>query len=290
MGPIREFAQLTCENAVPGSPLELLSRRSSHSSSETGLSEQQDIPKNVSKDLLDEAITLLFAGQDTSAATLSWTLHLLSLHPDKQERLGKEVCTVLGNSETKPVLKSMTSQMPYLDAVIKESMRLYPVAPFIVRKLTTDITIPMDEEMTMNKNNSNKTISIPASTFACIWIYSLHRNPKLWEQPDEFIPERWIDPQLRSRDLGQKEYGAYMPFAIGQRNCLGQPLAQVILRILLARIMNKYSVVDPKMEALQKLSKADGNEFDPRCLRKDMQAGFTVLPSNGLKLQLIERI
>ena len=283
MVPIRKFARLVCENAVPGSPLALLSERDSHSSGNPAGSK-------VSKDLLDEAITLLFAGQDTSAATLSWTLHLLSLHPDKQERVAKEVRSVLANAETKPILKSHISKMPYLDAVIKESMRLYPVAPFIVRKLTSDITIPIDEG-DLATPNSNKTCSMPASTFACIWIYALHHNPKLWQRPNEFLPERWIDPELRDQDVGQKEYGAYMPFAIGPRNCLGQPLAQAVLRILLARIINRYLVVDPKYQALQKLSKVvDDVKFDPKYLRKDMQAGFTVLPSNGLKVQLVERL
>jgi len=275
MVPIREFAKLVCNNAMPGSPLALLSQRESHSGV-TSTGQSQD--NNVSKNLLDEAITLLFAGQDTSAATLSWTLHLLSLHPDKQERVAKEVRSVLGgiNAESstsktsKPpvVLKSMISQMPYLDAVIKESMRLYPVAPFIVRKLTSDIAIPIEEEQqeeedlaSSNKesdvNTKKKTCSMPASTFACIWIYALHRNPKLWNRPNDFLPERWIDPELRARDIGQGEYGAYMPFAIGPRNCLGQPLAVVILRILLSRIVNKYVILDPKFEALQKLRKKD---------------------------------
>ena len=304
MVPIRKFARLVCENAVPGSPLELLSQRESHSS-------DNSIGDDVSKDLLDEAITLLFAGQDTSAATLSWTLHLLSLHPDKQDRVAKEVRSVLGSSGTKSVTKSMTSQMPYLDAVIKESMRLYPVAPFIVRKLTSDITIPIEEELASDETESatedssdpsnqaelshikesDKTCTMPASTFACIWIYALHRNPKLWNRPNDFLPERWIDPELREQDASQKEVGAYMPFAIGPRNCLGQPVAHVVLRILLSRIVNKYVILDPKFEAMRKLSQEENVafSFDPNCLRKDMQAGFTVLPSNGLKLQLVER-
>ena len=285
MGPIREFARLTCENASPQSPLAQLSQRPSHSTKRG-----DDDDSTISKDLLDEAITLLFAGQDTSAATLSWTLHLLSLNPKKRLRLEEEVRSVLqrGNSTDNvgnTVTKTMISQMPYLDAVIKESMRLYPVAPFIVRKLTTDVTIPGET----GKEKDTAT-SLPASTFACIWIYSLHRNPKLWDRPDEFLPERWIDSELRSKDVGQQEYGAYMPFAIGPRNCLGQPLAQVILRILLARIVRKYTVLDPRSEALKTLKSDEGiARVDERCLRKDMQAGFTVLPSNGLKLQLVER-
>ena len=146
MGPIREFARLTCESALPGSPLALLGRRTSHSSPGSCATDaaprRNDAPARVSKDLLDEAITLLFAGQDTSAATLSWTLHLLSLHPDKQERAAEEVRSVLGEAETgtATVSKSMISRMPYLDAVIKESMRLYPVAPFVVQRLTADVT------------------------------------------------------------------------------------------------------------------------------------------------------
>lgn len=282
---IRKFSQMACENAMPGSPIAQLRQRESHCSKYSANS----LSSNVSKDLLDEAITLLFAGQDTSAATLSWTLHLLSLHPDKQERVAKELRSVLGEVRSNVVSKSMISQMPYLDAVIKESMRLYPVAPFIVRMLTTDITLPNEKMHSPDNDSSRKTLTLPASTFACIWIYALHRNPKLWDRPNKFLPERWIDPNLQSRDLGQEEYGSYMPFAIGPRNCLGQPLAQVILRIVLARILHTYVVIDPKLEVLQRVSKSEGIEFDPNRLRKDMQAGFTVLPSHGLNIQLVER-
>lgn len=298
MGPIREFARLTCQNALPGSPLALLSERTSHSAGKDG---ENDQTSGLSRDLLDEAITLLFAGQDTSAATLSWTLHLLSLHPKIQQRAADEVRSVLdtvksGETSTQldistKVTKNMITQMPYLDAVIKESMRLYPVAPFIVRKLTTSITIPTETKTAAHptQSTSNGAISLPEQTFACIWIYALHRNPKLWNSPDDFIPERWIDPQLQQKDQGQKEFGSYMPFAIGPRNCLGQPLAQIILRMLLARILDKYVAVDPKFDALLKLAEKEGVEVDSKCLRKDMQAGFTVLPSNGLKIKLVER-
>ena len=286
MGPIREFAQLTCKNAKKNSPLDLLSKKTSHSSSTT-------INGGVSKDMLDEAITLLFAGQDTSAATLSWTLHLLSLHPLKQQRLVAEVRSVLENKNNETeidfVSKAMIGKMPYLDAVIKESMRLYPVAPFVVRKLTTDTTIVSE-----NQGNdisattyANADTVIPSSTFACIWIYALHRNPKLWHSPEEFIPERWIDPRLREKDVGQDEPGAYIPFAMGPRNCLGRPMAQIILRVLLARIMSRYTVVDPRYESLSRRQARYAEKATEKFLRKDMQAGFTVLPSNGLMLKFI---
>lgn len=286
MGPIRQFAQLTCENAKKDSPLNLLSKKTSHNSNTA-------INGGVSKDLLDEAVTLLFAGQDTSAATLSWTLHLLSLDPLKQQRLVKEVRSVLENidsgNEMDFVSKAMIGKMPYLDAVIKESMRLYPVAPFVVRKLTTDLTIVRESQ-----SNDESAIPytkadtvIPSSTFACIWIYALHRNPKLWHSPEEFIPERWIDLKLRKKDVGQDEPGAYIPFAMGPRNCLGRPMAQIILRVLLARILSRYTVVDPRYEALTARQASYADKVPEKCLRKDMQAGFTVLPSNGLMLKFI---
>ena len=288
MKPIRQFAQLACENARKGSPLEMLGERSSHGNGE-----------GITKDLLDEAITLLFAGQDTSAATLSWTLHLLSLDPERQRRLVEEVTSALtSDDDTREdgdfVSKAMIGQMPYLDAVIKESMRLYPVAPFVVRRLTSDIVVPNETNASkgsaQNPASAARTTTIPSSTFACIWIYALHRNPTLWHSPDEFLPERWIDPQLRQRDLGQDEPGAYIPFALGPRNCLGRPLAQVILRIMLARILWRYSVVDPRYEALKERAESDDiGKVDVKCLRKDMQAGFTVLPSNGVMLRFVER-
>ncbi|KAL7509019.1 hypothetical protein ACHAXN_007439 [Cyclotella atomus] len=291
MGPIRAFARLACQNAKSGSPLDLLSKRTSHNRGASKID-------GVTKDLLDEAITLLFAGQDTSAATLSWTLHLLSLDPERQQRVVDEVRPIIesdDNPEVDFVSKTMIAQMPYLDAVIKESMRLYPVAPFVVRKLTTDITIPREDISTeMTCPSQVKVVSdttIPESTFACIWIYALHRNPKLWHLPEEFLPERWLDPELREKDAGQEEPGAYIPFAMGPRNCLGRPLAQVILRVLLARILNRYSVVDPRHEALalSRNKNSTDSENDSKCLRKDMQAGFTVLPSNGLMLRFVER-
>lgn len=312
--PIRKFARIACQNAKPGSPLALLKMRPSHN--------KRMNKKNVeiSKDLLDEAITLLFAGQDTSAATLSWTLHLLSLHPEKQAKLAEEIQRVLReaygeeisisskdngakkpatrlqqdrflSSDGVPILtKSVLSKMIYLDAVIKESMRLFPVAPFIVRKLPYSIALSSNEtEQTFLNNLSpkqtqkNHATAIPAGSLACIWIYGLHRNPTFWNQPDDFVPERWIEPSLR--DIGST-CGAYMPFAAGPRNCLGRPLAHIILRGLLARIVHKFEFYDQKAF----VSSNGGKDIkNPKSFYKDMQVGFTVLPRNGVALNFHQR-
>jgi len=294
---IREFARMACKNAQPSSPLHSLRFRASHNSKSA---EKVNNGSIVNKDLLDEAITLLFAGQDTTAATLSWTLHLLSLYPQVQDRLVEEINQVVEDTSNKNnnnpgefISRKMIAKMPFLDAVLKESMRLYPVAPFIVRKITDVISIPIEQDAS-TKSKSKPPVVIPEGTLACIWIYGLHRNKKLWHRPDDFIPDRWINPTVRQRDPAQNDknlYGAFMPFAAGPRNCLGQPLAHIILRIVLSKIMRNCVVSDRRLGALQKESygnKEDNADETQQImhLRKDMQAGFTVLPLGGVELHL----
>jgi cytochrome P450 len=254
MQPIRQLARQACQAAVPGSPLAALQH----------LPLYRDSPTNA----LDEAITLLFAGQDTSAATLSWTLYLLSRHPQAQQRLADELqqCSSSSSSIDDNVDKKQQQQqrsMVYLDAVVKESMRLYPVAPFVVRQLGHDVTIP-DGPL------------LPAGAMACIWIYSLHRNPDHWEEPDKFRPERWLSDTTAAKSTTTTTTPStiYIPFAAGPRNCVGQPLANVVVRTILARLVGEFDVQD---------------EVDAAAGPKRMQAGFTVLPQGGLKLRFVPR-
>lgn len=275
MVPIRSFALLACKNARSGSPLKILQSKDSYCMKDgdtyaTNLDEKAET--KTSKALMDEAITLLFAGQDTSAATLSWTLHLLSLYPDIQEKLVLEVRTVLAqenvpSNHKRYVSTTAVTRMIYLDAVIKESMRLFPVAPFVVRHVDHEIPIP------------GTSINLPKGSFACIWIYGLHRNPTLWSEPEKFLPERWLDSHVYSSDEGMAS-GAYMPFATGPRMCLGQPIAKIVLRIMLARIVSESVLVDDEISVKERKSPG---------IHKDMQAGFTVLPEKGVWLKGLRR-
>eukprot|EP00977_Amphora_coffeiformis_P013624 scaffold3608_cov183-Amphora_coffeaeformis.AAC.11 len=262
--PIRKFSTMACQSAQKGSPLAGLQSLELYQSTKEGFS----------KNLLDEAITLLFAGQDTSAATLSWTLHLLSLSPKVQVKLAREVQRVMKEEDVDEGVsvlgKRVLAKMTYLDAVIKESMRLYPVAPFVVRRLPFAVTVG---------DKGQQQVTIPGNTVACIWIYSLHRHPDFWLQPDEFLPERWLVTD--NVDAGITN-GAYMPFAAGPRNCVGQPLAHVILRTLLAQLVVNFEFQDPGLTNDDDTDKA-------RALRKDMQAGFTVLPKDGVQLRVVKR-
>jgi cytochrome P450 len=279
LGPIREFAKMACEDAQQQSPLFKLAESGGPYSDKNSSNLESKSPssesKRFNKNLLYEATTILFAGQDTSAATLSWTLHLLSLYPKVQERLAKEVRKALNADEDyvrsgdHRISRKMISKLPYLDAIIKESMRLYPVAPFVVRRLQEDICIPTE--------NNDGAIALPTGSVALIWIYSLHRNPEFWDSPDDFIPERWIDIDLK--DPGQSN-GTYMPFASGPRNCLGQPIAYIIIRVILARLVNQFQFTDVRLRVPGSSAKD---------LRIEMEAGFTVLPTGGVNLEIRNR-
>ncbi len=275
--PIHKFAGIACLNAQPGSPLALLRERPSHSSATANALDQA-----TSKAMVDEAVTLLFAGQDTSAATLSWTMHLLSLHPSIQEKLAMEIrekCQDHRCSDNSLFTKDFVLNLTYLDAVIKESMRLYPVAPYVIRNLTQDTIIPPEDS-----DNADISTVLPKGSLAFVSIYALHRNPKLWHRANDFVPERWIDPKLKDLDEGQQS-GAYMPFAYGPRNCVGQGIARIVLRIFLARIVSKWVITDKRLDCgIAKEEKMPQSE-----LRKHMQVGFTVLPSGGVHLHLQPR-
>ena len=276
MGPIRQVAAEAIASAAPMSPLQQLQQLPLYS----------DQNGKCAKNLMDEAITLLFAGQDTSAATLSWTLHLLTIHPHVQTKLAEEVCREVSADET--LSKKLLARLPYLDAVLKESMRLYPVAPFVVRQVGKNLHIEGSED----DQKKSSHVTLPEGALACIWIYSLHRNPEFWERPDDFWPERWLTEDNSATP------GSYMPFAAGSRNCVGQPLASIILRTLLARLIHRYEFRDERVvaAATDRALQRDGcNDMDAASkipcqgdpnikFRKEMQAGFTVLPDGNLPL------
>ncbi|CAN0259012.1 unnamed protein product [Ectocarpus fasciculatus] len=252
----------------------------------------RDSHKAYPGSMVDETITLLFAGQDTSAATLSWTMHLLSLPENRPHLLEvrREVLAAVGSPDgyvdcarggggrsTAPAIRGHDEKaqqqrrplLPMVDACIRESQRLYPVAPFVVRHLSTDLRL------------KDGTL-LPAGALACVWIYGLHRHPALWKSPDKFLPERWLNG-------ARQPAGSFIPFASGPRGCVGRPFAGVALRILLARICLAFDfslASDDNATDENGATGSQGAEAGDAGLTKDMQAGFTVLPGGGVHLRL----
>ena len=133
--------------------------------------------------------------------------------------------------------------------------------------------------LTISKNNKQQTTNKQQHTTNNNNNNTQHQNMAT----PSVLKQLANQSNLKDLDEGQRS-GAFMPFANGPRNCVGQPLAHVILRIMLARIVDRYKVIDKRME-----HGGDSGKLSAMDLRKDMQAGFTVLPSGGVRLSLQRR-
>ena len=140
--------------------------------------------------ILDELITVFFAGQDTTSAALTWAWHLLMTHPEVTERLRAEVGSVLGDEM---VSFEKLAEMPYLEAVIKEALRLYPPAPLLARLTTEPFTVGQ--------------VQLPKNALLFLNIFELHRRPEQFPDPTCFKPERFLDEDKLS------DRYAYIPFS-----------------------------------------------------------------------------
>jgi cytochrome P450 len=167
----------------------------------------------------DESMTLFVAGHETTALSLAWTWYLLGENPAAEARLHEELSAVLGG---RPAVVSDLEKLSYLNAVVHESLRLYPPA-FIMARMNVETVSVGGYEIP------------PRSTLlASQWV--MHRDARFFEQPEQFIPERWLDG-LESR----LPAGAYFPFGDGPRRCIGQGFAQLETALVIAAIAQKFS-------------------------------------------------
>lgn len=169
------------------------------------------------KQLRDEAMTLIFAGHETTAHALTWTWYLLAKNPDKAAKMREELGQVLGGRR---VGVEDLPNLPYLEMVVKESLRLLPSVWAYARQAQRDLVI----EGYPIKKGQTITISHIA----------MGRNPKYYDDPDEFRPERWTREFERSLPRG-----AYTPFAGGPRVCLGKQFAMMEMRMILATLLQR---------------------------------------------------
>ncbi|KRT83099.1 cytochrome P450 [Oryctes borbonicus] len=173
-------------------------------------------------DLQGLADTFVFAGFETTANTIGWILFMLGNHPQVQEKALQEVRSVLKGKEA-PTTITELNELRYVDYVVKETLRLYPVVPFVTRTTTEDVEID--------------GYQIPAGAQAIVHIYGVHRDPDHYVDPEKFIPERFLPENAKARH----PY-SYIPFSAGPRNCLGMRFALLELRTIVASIVNKYKI------------------------------------------------
>uniref|UniRef100_A0A182U3V9 Cytochrome P450 n=1 Tax=Anopheles melas TaxID=34690 RepID=A0A182U3V9_9DIPT len=177
-------------------------------------------------DIREEVDTFILGGHDTTATSISWTLFLLGTDPTVQERVVQEIECVMGDGgERWPTMREL-NEMRYLEACIKEGLRLYPSIPIIGRRLTEDVRLADHV--------------VPAGTNAVIVVYQLHRDPAVFPNPDRFNPDHFMVDASSSQE--PRHPFAYIPFSAGPRNCIGQKFGALEAKAVLVAVLRQYRV------------------------------------------------
>ncbi|HYO56557.1 cytochrome P450 [Archangium sp.] len=164
--------------------------------------------------LRDEAITLLAAGHETTATTLSWAIHHVLQHPDVEARLREEIQQVAG---AEPLAPEQVNRLEYMGATLNETLRMSPVAPVVGRVLQRPMKIGEWE--------------LPAGMAVMPCVYLAQRRPDLWSEPERFNPERFLGKRISPYE--------YFPFGGGARRCLGMAFATYEMRIIFAELLRR---------------------------------------------------
>ena len=189
-------------------------------------------------------MTVLVAGHETTATSMAWVVHHLLQNPDVLATARAEVASVSGNgSPTTKLTAEQIAELSYLDAVIKETARLIPVVPIVVRLLATNMRIGYYE--------------LPAGSVATPCIYLTHQRPELWSEPELFNPDRFVGRRV--------DPYTFFPFGGGVRHCLGAAFATYEMKIVLARVLSRVIL-----------------RSDPRHTVRVVRRGITFAPSGGV--------
>ncbi|CAN1127217.1 Cytochrome P450 83B1 [Linum perenne] len=164
---------------------------------------------------------VFLAGTDTSAATVVWAMSFLMKNPKSMNKIQQEVRSLMGNKGF--INEDDIQQLSYLNAVIKETFRLQPTVPFLVPRQTTTIT-HLD------------SYEIPPKTLVQINTWAIGRDPEIWESPEEFKPERFLESSI---DVKGQDF-ELTPFGAGRRICPGLHLGLVNVELALANLVYKF--------------------------------------------------
>lgn len=171
-------------------------------------------------ELMAQSIIFIFAGYETTSSCLSFVIYELATHPDVQQKLQEEVDATFPD-KAPPTYEALV-QMEYLDMVLNETLRIFPIAGRIERICKKDVEV--------------NGVFIAKGTTVVVPLFVLHNDPELWPEPEEFRPERFSKKNKESIN----PY-TYMPFGIGPRNCIGMRFAIMNMKLALVRILQHFS-------------------------------------------------
>jgi cytochrome P450 len=211
--------------------------------------DEDDGSRMTDKQLRDEAMTLLLAGHETTALALSWAWYLLAQHPSVVEELERELQTVLGGRS--PTVADLPS-LPFTERVVTEAMRLYPPAYGMGREVVEECDI------------GEYHVPVGTTIFFHQWV--VHRDPRWYDEPEKFRPNRWAD------GLAQRipKY-AYFPFGGGPRLCIGNQFAMMEAVLVLATMAQQFRM-----------------QLEP-CHEVTLWPSITLRPRNGIRVRLKRR-
>ncbi|KAK0177783.1 hypothetical protein PV328_001795 [Microctonus aethiopoides] len=213
--------------------------------------------KLSNKELREEVDTIMAAGHKTSATLDTFVIFMLANFPEIQQKCYDELYRIFGdkvNEETQ-ITRDDIRQMEYLERVIKETLRLFPVAPIIVRNVTNNLDV--------------EKYIIPKGSSVVISIFQLHRRADLWTNPLEFNPDRFLPDEVAK----QHPY-SYIPFSAGPRNCIGLQYAMISMKVLLATVLRKYILHKDLKVKIQDIQ---------------LMTNTVLRPANPIKVKIMER-
>ncbi|KAM3965867.1 cytochrome P450 4V2 [Aphomia sociella] len=185
---------------------------------------QQEI-EFTNEEVRENIDSITVAGNDTTSLVIAYTLVLLGVHQNAQQKVLKELEAIFGKSK-RGANKEDLQNMYYLERVIKESMRLYTVVPIIARSIHEDIYLP------------SCGATIPAGAGAVVGAFAIHRSKTVWgPTANEFDPDRF----LPERSVGRHP-SAFIPFSYGTRNCIGRNFGMMIMKSILSSVVRSYKI------------------------------------------------
>jgi len=213
--------------------------------------EAEDEDSSVKEFLTDENLIMtmaevFMAGLETTASTLCWALLYLLHNPEVQQMLHQELDQVIGPDRL-PELEDKKN-LPYLEATITETLRLSSLLSLAVpHKTTVDTTL--------------QGYNIPKDTTVLTNLWSLHHDPEIWDDPDAFRPERFLDEE---GNFVPPKADRFLPFSAGRRVCLGESLARIELFLVLARLLHSFKFENPQGSDLPSLEPIAGLVLMPQ--------------------------
>jgi cytochrome P450 len=196
--------------------------------------------------LRDQLITLLLLGHETTASALSWAFYWVDRQPSLQEKLQQELDSLGKDADVMAI-----SQLPLLNAVCQEALRIYPIALIAQPRIVKE-TVKID-----GYEFEPGSVLVPC-------IYLAHKRKEAYPEPDKFMPERFLDRKFSSYE--------YLPFGGGNRNCIGMALSLFEMKLVLATVLSQYNL---------KLTDKDSVKPERR--------GITIVPSGGCQMEIISK-